>query len=354
MSVIVKTSPLIKQGGSSGGGTDTDFSVVTANADKVLEGYDILDANGELKSGTIPVKTSGDDYITSVDQTHVVSVGYQARRFTIEISPEEQAKIIPENIKEGVTILGVVGTCVEKPSINDSVVVTGITSITNGNLVISGLSDIGTIMRVYVPTTDTSPDDEVIMTYAATDMNLAMGGSASILTTWASRNDGAAKELFLENKSAQASFDGSSLTMVHTEADYINGTAVVIGTPSGNNTKLCNAATTSGSLSESGGTVTISGLNKYTTIKGIYIFSSETVPSDELIAAFGSVELKSGGTATLRCISGNSESVYMVQKKVTELDMSTVTVSFDGSTLTLTASNSDSFVSGSVYTIIGE
>lgn len=139
-----------------GGGTDV--SDTTATAETVLEGYDFYDADGNYTAGTCTYNcdTTNDDiledavlsgftfhnssgeecvgnitnygdvsqYITSPSDVIEISDGYHEYS-TFSIVSAEADRIIPENIAEGVSILGVEGTLA--PGITPS----GNISITN-------------------------------------------------------------------------------------------------------------------------------------------------------------------------------------------------------------------------------
>lgn len=82
----------------------------TITPDQVLAGVTFHDKDGNLQTGTIQKKNpSGYNEITNLDQM-VSQNGYFENSFNVRIAPTEAAKIIPENIISGVTILGVTGT----------------------------------------------------------------------------------------------------------------------------------------------------------------------------------------------------------------------------------------------------
>ena len=88
----------------------TDISSTTAQADDVLEGEYFFPYNGaERTEGTIPVRTASNPEFTAKNDSVTFQEGYYPQESTVKISPNEQAKIIPDNIKEGISILGVQG-----------------------------------------------------------------------------------------------------------------------------------------------------------------------------------------------------------------------------------------------------
>lgn len=66
-------------------------------------------AKGNKLTGTMPNKGSVTGNITSVNTPYTIPMGYHDGAGTVDIDSTEKAKIIPENIREGITILGVEG-----------------------------------------------------------------------------------------------------------------------------------------------------------------------------------------------------------------------------------------------------
>lgn len=126
-----------------GGETLIDLTADTIRADKLLTGYTAHGADGEIisgscnfdantqdatatdaeillgkiayvkgtkKTGTMP--NNGAINLNIINKSDVVKVaqGYHDGSGGAQIDATEQAKIIPANIREGVTILGVIGT----------------------------------------------------------------------------------------------------------------------------------------------------------------------------------------------------------------------------------------------------
>ena len=88
----------------------TDISSTTAQADDVLEGEYFFPYNGaERTEGTIPVRTASNPEFTAKNDSVTFQEGYYPEASTVKIAESEKAKIIPENIKEGISILGVQG-----------------------------------------------------------------------------------------------------------------------------------------------------------------------------------------------------------------------------------------------------
>lgn len=91
-------------------GTNTktvDASSVTAEPAEVLAG-ETFGRGNEVATGTMPNNSGNDVFVTSKSGTSIPR-GYYDGSGTAKISNEDVVKLVPENIKEGVTILGVTG-----------------------------------------------------------------------------------------------------------------------------------------------------------------------------------------------------------------------------------------------------
>mgnify|MGYP003290366487 CR=1 FL=1 len=91
-------------------GTSTktvDASTATAEAAEVLDGKTFGKGN-EMQTGKMPNNSGKDVVVTSKEGT-AIPVGYSDGSGKAKLSDTDLAKLIPENIKEGVTILGVEG-----------------------------------------------------------------------------------------------------------------------------------------------------------------------------------------------------------------------------------------------------
>lgn len=92
-------------------GTSTktvDASNVTAEPAEVLAG-ETFGRGNEVATGTMPNNSGKDVIVTSKSGTPVPR-GYYDGSGVAKISEEDAAKIVPSNIKEGVTILGITGS----------------------------------------------------------------------------------------------------------------------------------------------------------------------------------------------------------------------------------------------------
>lgn len=87
---------------------DSDTSTDTAVVAEVLDGK-TFHARGSALEGTMVNNGAVSGTISTKAGTYIVPIGYHDGSGTVGISSTEQNKIIPGNIKSGVTILGVEG-----------------------------------------------------------------------------------------------------------------------------------------------------------------------------------------------------------------------------------------------------
>ena len=88
---------------------DSDTSDATAAVAEILTGKTAY-ARGAKVTGTMPNRGAASGTISTVAGTYSIQQGYHDGSGKVSIDSTEQAKIIPENIREGITVLGVEGS----------------------------------------------------------------------------------------------------------------------------------------------------------------------------------------------------------------------------------------------------
>lgn len=88
---------------------DVDSTDADAQVAEILAGKTAY-ARGAKLTGTMPNNGGVDLKISSVDQEVSVPQGYHDGSGKVAIASADQAKLIPANIREGVTVLGIEGT----------------------------------------------------------------------------------------------------------------------------------------------------------------------------------------------------------------------------------------------------
>lgn len=87
-----------------------DLTEDTVTEDNLLSGIVAHDATGRQIEGKMPVADTVEKFISSISESYTIPKGYHNGSGKVAIDATEQAKIIAQNIREGVTILGVTGT----------------------------------------------------------------------------------------------------------------------------------------------------------------------------------------------------------------------------------------------------
>ena len=89
--------------------TGTDTSDATATAAEILSGKTAYKAGAKI-TGTMPNNGAKTLNITKKSTPITIPMGFHDGSGKAQIDPTEAAKIIPENIRDGIAILGVTGT----------------------------------------------------------------------------------------------------------------------------------------------------------------------------------------------------------------------------------------------------
>lgn len=92
-----------------GGKTLIDLTGDTVTADKILKGFTSHGKDGKI-SGSMTDNGAVNKSISGKSESYTIPKGYHDGSGKIGIDLSEQAKIIPENIKKGVSILGATGS----------------------------------------------------------------------------------------------------------------------------------------------------------------------------------------------------------------------------------------------------
>ena len=88
---------------------DVDSSGATAVASEVLSGKTFA-KGGKILTGSAPNNGAVQGVISTKDGSFTVPIGYHDGSGNVVIDPTEMAKLIADNIRAGITILGVTGT----------------------------------------------------------------------------------------------------------------------------------------------------------------------------------------------------------------------------------------------------
>ncbi len=122
-----------------------NVSSVTATASDVLSGKTIVTSNGTQTTGTMTNRGAVSGTISTKAGTYTIPAGYHSGSGSVSISSTEQSKIIADNIKSGISILGVTGTYAPYVVLTGSVSLASSTSV---NLIISSSSILSTMSVV--------------------------------------------------------------------------------------------------------------------------------------------------------------------------------------------------------------
>ena len=129
----------------SGSAVFYDTSAATADAANILSGQTAYGATGAL-TGAMTNNGAVTGTISAVAGEYTVPAGYHSGSGTVAIDSADQALLISENIKSGVTILGVAGstnvvnTAITSNAATAAQIVSGYTAYVNGALITGTLT----------------------------------------------------------------------------------------------------------------------------------------------------------------------------------------------------------------------
>ena len=277
-----------------------DVSDTTATAGDVLAGAEFYNSSGVKTTGTIPVITGGEDtaIITSVNDQIEIEEGYHDGMGSVFIQRSDVLKLIPGNIKSGITVLGVSGSLTPGTDVSDTTAVASNVLETKDFYLANGTKTTGTMA-------DQSGTQKLGTKYSSTNyMGLYHNSPGYYDTTsrvvMAKADFGTATASDVANGKTFASSSGWDIT----------GTGTILkllGT-----TSLGTISTTSTSATDTGKTATASGVNDYDLL--IVVTSADTIESGKMVAVARLIWNYNTSTASSRGTTSIVSSTWHVRK----------------------------------------
>lgn len=104
-----------------GGNTLIDLTGDSVTAAGVLDGVTAHDKSGRQITGVVPDNGAVEGVIDTADGEYTIPYGYHDGKGKVSIDATERAKLVPDNIRKGVTILGIEGTMSGIEGVNSQV-----------------------------------------------------------------------------------------------------------------------------------------------------------------------------------------------------------------------------------------
>lgn len=133
---------------------DSDTTDANATAAQVLTGKTAY-VNKAKVTGTMPNRGAVTGTITTKAGIYTIPQGYHDGSGTVSISSTEQAKIIADNIRQGITILGVEGAMTGTEDVNAEAVIVTSTGVSQTVTPSTGYNYISQVTVNPIPYTET-------------------------------------------------------------------------------------------------------------------------------------------------------------------------------------------------------
>ena len=129
---------------SSGGEATSDATATTSD---ILSGKTAY-GNGKKITGSMPERGAVNGVITQKENTFTILEGHHNGGGSVYIAQSEQQKIIPENIKNGVSILGINGSFTSDATASTSNILSGLTAYISSGKTTGTMNNNGAVSGV--------------------------------------------------------------------------------------------------------------------------------------------------------------------------------------------------------------